>query len=332
MRDLREMYADVEVKVADPTVRFCETVVETSSLRVFADTPNRATRLYMTAEPLDPGLAEAAEAGRVSPAFPRAQLAAQLASEFGWDALASRSLWAFGPDADGPNALLDDTLPGEVDKTLLRAIRESVVSGFQWGSREGPLCEEPMRGVKFKLLDATVAAEAAMRGGGQVIPTARRVAYSAFLLASPRLMEPMFRCDIQAPADAMSAIYAVLAKRRGHVVSDRPIPGTPVFAIRALLPALESFGFETDLRVHTLGAAFGMCVFDSWAVVPGDPLDRSVVLHPLEPSPPASLARECMLKTRRRKGLAEDVSVGRFLEDEGLLALARADAELAAIL
>ena len=46
-------------------------------------------------------------------------------------------------------------------------------------------------------------------------------------------------------------------------------------------------------------------VFDHWAVVPGDPLDRNVILHPLEPSPPLALARDFMIKTRRRKGLNE---------------------------
>lgn len=49
------------------------------------------------------------------------------------------------------------------------------VSGFQWGTREGPLCEEPIRNVKFKILDAVIAQEPLHRGGGQIIPTARRV-------------------------------------------------------------------------------------------------------------------------------------------------------------
>ena len=42
-------------------------------------------------------------------------------------------------------------LAGETDKGLLSAIRDSVVQGFQWGAREGPLCDEPMRNVKFKV-------------------------------------------------------------------------------------------------------------------------------------------------------------------------------------
>ena len=41
MHDLRKMYSEIEVKVADPTVSFCETVVETSSIKCFAETPNK---------------------------------------------------------------------------------------------------------------------------------------------------------------------------------------------------------------------------------------------------------------------------------------------------
>jgi U5 small nuclear ribonucleoprotein component len=33
MHDLRLMYAEIEVKTADPCVSFCETIVETSSLK-----------------------------------------------------------------------------------------------------------------------------------------------------------------------------------------------------------------------------------------------------------------------------------------------------------
>lgn len=39
--------------MADPVVTFCETVVETSSLKCFAETPNRANKLTMIAEPLE---------------------------------------------------------------------------------------------------------------------------------------------------------------------------------------------------------------------------------------------------------------------------------------
>ena len=56
MKDLLEVYADIEVKVADPVVVFAETVVETSALKCFAETPNKRNKITMIAEPLDKGL------------------------------------------------------------------------------------------------------------------------------------------------------------------------------------------------------------------------------------------------------------------------------------
>ena len=67
---------------------------------------------------------------------------------------------------------------------------------FQWAAREGPLCDEPIRNVKFKIVDARIAPEPLHRGSGQIIPTARRVAYSAFLMATPRLMEPVYYVEV----------------------------------------------------------------------------------------------------------------------------------------
>ena len=48
MHDLRHVYAEIEVKVSDPVVTFCETVVETSSLKCFAETPNQRSKLTMS--------------------------------------------------------------------------------------------------------------------------------------------------------------------------------------------------------------------------------------------------------------------------------------------
>ena len=55
MHDLRHLYSDIEVKVADPVVSFCETVVESSAINCFSETPNKKNKLTMLAEPLDTG-------------------------------------------------------------------------------------------------------------------------------------------------------------------------------------------------------------------------------------------------------------------------------------
>lgn len=108
MKDLRELYADIEVKVADPVVAFCETVVETSSLKCFAETPNKRNKITMICEPLEKGLAEDIEAGHVSLDWPKKRVGEFFQKRYDWDLLASRSAWAFGPDPQGPNVLLGE--------------------------------------------------------------------------------------------------------------------------------------------------------------------------------------------------------------------------------
>ncbi|KAG9232424.1 116 kda u5 small nuclear ribonucleoprotein-like protein component [Amylocarpus encephaloides] len=316
LHDLRRLYAEMEIKVSDPVTRFCETVVETSAIKCYAQTPNKKNKITMVAEPLDQGIAEDIESGKVSIKSPNRVIGKFFEQNYGWDLLASRSIWAFGPDDLGPNILQDDTLPSEVDKRLLMSVRDTIRQGFSWASREGPLCEEPIRNSKFKIMDVSLAPEAIFRGGGQIIPTSRRACYSSFLMASPRLMEPVYSCSMTGPADSVTSLYTVLARRRGHVLSDGPIAGTPLYRVSGLIPVIDSFGFETDLRIHTQGQATVSLVFDRWSIVPGDPLDKEVILRPLEPAGAQATARDFVLKTRRRKGLSEDVSVAKFLEPE----------------
>lgn len=41
MHDLRRLFAEIEIKVSDPVTKFSETVLETSALKCYADTPNK---------------------------------------------------------------------------------------------------------------------------------------------------------------------------------------------------------------------------------------------------------------------------------------------------
>ena len=43
MHDLRTVYSDIEVKVADPVVGFCETIVETSTVKCFSEVSHEIT-------------------------------------------------------------------------------------------------------------------------------------------------------------------------------------------------------------------------------------------------------------------------------------------------
>lgn len=96
----------------------------------------------MMAEPLERGVAEDIERGRVTMRMSPKDRGKFFEEKYQWDLLASRSIWAFGPDENGPNVLLNDTLPSQVDQKMLNTVKEHIRQGFQWGAREGPLCDE----------------------------------------------------------------------------------------------------------------------------------------------------------------------------------------------
>ncbi len=110
LHDLRRLYADMEIKVSDPVTRFCETVDEMSATKCYAETPNKRNKITMIAEPLDDGIAEDIESGRVNMRDGARKVGKFFQDKYGWDLLAARSIWAFGPDEMGPNILQDDTL------------------------------------------------------------------------------------------------------------------------------------------------------------------------------------------------------------------------------
>ena len=76
-------------------------------------------KITMIAESLERGVAEDIERGRVSMRMTPKERGTFFQEKYQWDLLASRSIWAFGPDENGPNILLDDTLPSQVRQNAL---------------------------------------------------------------------------------------------------------------------------------------------------------------------------------------------------------------------
>jgi len=292
LKDLEEDHAGVPLRVSDPVVSYRETVTSDSSMTALSKSPNKHNRLYVTAHQLDEEVCKAIESGKVNPRDDFKARARILADEYGWDVTDARKIWCFGPDGSGANLLVDQTKAVQ----YLQEIKDSFVSGFQWATREGPIAEEPMRSIRFNILDVTLHADAIHRGGGQIIPTARRVLYAATLLAQPAILEPIYNVEIQVPESAMGGIYGVLTRRRGHVYTEEQRAGTPLYTVKAYLPINESFGFTADLRSATGGQAFPQSVFDHWSVLPGgSPLD------------PTTKPGQIVAETRKRKGLKEQV-------------------------
>ncbi|KAF1744332.1 hypothetical protein MXB_390 [Myxobolus squamalis] len=164
------------------------------------------------------------------------------------------------------------------------------IHGFQWASKEGPLCEQNMRGVRLDLHDITLHADAIHRGGGQLIPTTRRVAYAAILTAQPRIVEPIYLVEIMVPQEHVSGIYGLMSKRRGHVFEQESGMGSALH-IKGHLPVNESFGFTAEIRAETSGHAFPQCIFDHWKIIQDDPFDST------------SKSGIIIEETRKKKGL-----------------------------
>ena len=291
LKDLEEDHAGIPLKKSDPVVSYRETVIEESNIMCLSKSPNKHNRLFMRCLPMPDGLAEDIDKGDINARDEAKGRAKILAEKYDYDVTEARKIWCFGPDGTGPNLLMDVTKGVQ----YLNEIKDSVVAGFQWAIKEGVLCEENMRGVRFNIYDVTLHADAIHRGGGQIIPTARRVLYACALTAQPRLMEPVYLVEIQCPEAAVGGIYGVLNRRRGHVFEESQVAGTPMFVVKAYLPVNESFGFTADLRSNTGGQAFPQCVFDHWQVLQGDPFEV------------ASKAAEIVNATRKRKGLKEGI-------------------------
>ncbi|KAG7262726.1 hypothetical protein CRUP_006551, partial [Coryphaenoides rupestris] len=282
LKDLEEDHACIPLKKSDPVVSYRETVSEESNMMCLSKSPNKHNRLFMKARPFSDGLSEDIEKG-----------------DYEWDATDARKIWCFGPDGTGPNLLVDVTKGVQ----YLNEIKDSVVAGFQWASKEGVLCEENMRGIRYDVHDVSLHTDAIHRGGGQIIPTARRALYACQLTAQPRLMEPVYLVEIQCPEAVVGGIYGVLNRRRGHVFEESQVMGTPMFVVKAFLPVNESFGFTADLRSNTGGQAFPQCVFDHWQILPGDPMDAT--------------SKPCQIVTdiRKRKGIKEGIpALDNFLD------------------
>jgi len=268
LKDLEEDHACIPLKKSDPVVSYRETVSEESSIMCLSKSPNKHNRLFMKAVPMPDGLAEDIENGDVNPRDDFKTRGRYLADKYDYDVTEARKIWCFGPDTLGPNLMIDCSKGVQ----YLNEIKDSVVAGFQWATKEGVMCDENLRSVRFNIYDVTLHADAIHRGGGQIIPTARRVLYASMLTAEPRIMEPVYLVEIQCPENAVGGIYGVLNRRRGHVFEEAQTPGTPMFVVKAYLPVNESFGFTADLRSNTGGQAFPQCIFDHWQVLPGCPL------------------------------------------------------------
>ncbi|KAF5302988.1 hypothetical protein FQA39_LY19050 [Lamprigera yunnana] len=264
LKDLED-HACVPIKKSNTFVSCCESVSAESTQICLSQSPNKHNSFYMKAYPMPDGLAEDIDNGVVG------LHNEYLRQKYDFKEQEVSKIWSFGPHHTGPNILLDCTK----ELKYLDAVKEHVITGFQWGTREGVLADENLRGVRFNLFDGAIHCDNMRRHPGQIICAIRKCIIASYLTAAPRIMEPIYQCEIQCPKTIVDDISNILTKRRSKIFSQREIVGTPNYVIKAYLPINDSSEFAADVCYNTRGQAVSQCTFHHWKIFPGDPMKPS---------------------------------------------------------
>ncbi|KAI3410272.1 Tr-type G domain-containing protein [Psidium guajava] len=208
-----------------------------------------------------------------------------------------------------------------------KSLESGIVSGFQLAASTGPLCDEPMWGLGF-VVEAYISPLAGKSDEpennqqpeqhgiftGQVMATVKEACRAAVLRNKPRLVEAMYFCELNTPTENLGSLYAVLGRRRAHVLKEEMQEGSSLFTVHAYVPVAESFGFANELRRWTGGAASALLVLSHWEALPEDPFFVPKTEEEIEEFGDGSsvlpnTARKLIDAMRRRKGLPVEEKV-----------------------
>jgi elongation factor 2 len=276
---LKEYGGGLELITSRPIVVYRETV-STEGVVAMAKSPNKHSRFWVQVEPLDQNVIDLMEKGELFEAMGKKRINSTLREEAGWSAHESKNVWTL---EEHKNILVDLTKGIQ----YLREVKETVSSGFRWAAKNGPLSDEPIRGVKVKLLDAKLHEDPVHRGPAQIMPAIKRAFWGSFLTAKPILSEPIYKIGVSVPHQFVGEVTGLITRKRGRVTASEQ--KGPITLIKGFLPVAETFGLSADMRSATSGHAFWQTQFDHWEKVP------------------ESIAMEVIAEIRKRRGLPEEI-------------------------
>ena len=169
----------------------------------------------------------------------------------------------FEPLADGDFEFVDAIAGGVVPNKFIPAVEKGLVEAM----KKGVLAGYPMIGVKATLYDGKYhpvdSKEVAFK-------SAARLSYKAACAkASPVLIEPIYRYDIQVPMDYMGDIMGDISRRRGRLIGSNPL-ADGITEVIAEAPLSEMFKYATDLRSMTQGRGSFRSEFVRYEDVPAN--------------------------------------------------------------
>lgn len=163
----------------------------------------------------------------------------------------------------------EEVVGGVVPKEYFSAVDK----GIQERMKNGVLAGYPVVGVKATLYDGSYhdvdSDELSFKMAGSI------AFKKGFMNASPALLEPIMKVEVETPEDYMGDIMGDLNRRRGMVQGMDDLPGGTK-QIRAEVPLAEMFGYATQLRSMSQGRATYSMEFQKYAEIPKSVADEII--------------------------------------------------------
>ena len=168
-----------------------------------------------------------------------------------------------------------DVEPGEpgsgfefVSKIVGGTIPKEFISPAEAGMKEkcesGILAGYPVIDLKVTLVDGSYhdvdSSEMAFKIAGSM------AIQDAVMKASPALLEPMMKVEVEAPEEFLGDVMGDLNSRRGHIEGMGSEGGTA--KVTANVPLAAMFGYATDIRSKTQGRGIFSMEFSKYEEVP----------------------------------------------------------------
>ncbi|RAX57766.1 elongation factor G [Helicobacter monodelphidis] len=157
---------------------------------------------------------------------------------------------------------IDEIKGGVIPKEYIPAVNKGIIEAMQ----NGVLAGYPVVDCKVTLYDGSYhevdSSEMAFKiAGSMAFKDAARE-------ASPVLLEPIMKVEVEVPEEYMGDVIGDLNRRRGQINSMDDRSGLKV--VNAFVPLAEMFGYSTDLRSATQGRGTYTMEMSHYGEVPGN--------------------------------------------------------------
>src|SRR5574343_78776 len=173
-----------------------------------------------------------------------------------------------GKDYEFAEEVVGGTVPkeyfGAVDKGIQEQMANGVLAGYPIVGIRATLYDGSYPDVDSNEMAFKIAASMGFKKG--------------FMDASPVLLEPIMKVEVETPEDYMGDIMGDLSRRRGALQGMDDLPGGGK-AIRAEVPLSEMFGYATDMRSMSQGRATFSMEFSKYAETPKNVADAIITKY-----------------------------------------------------